>query len=276
VRSALTELRSFYAKVEHETAFKNVFHCCVQKTGSVWIMSILSDPIIHRYSGLSHFRLSRLDGPRPLRAGERTFDEPFPPKSIVSPLYNVTYDNFTAIPKPDAFRAFFVVRDPRDLIVSWYFSSRSNHIVGRDGSSPLAKVRHDLSTLKFEEGLKYGIDYWDSNERFEVLASWVRGAAVDPNVRLVRFEDLAGSQSFDAFRDLFRFVDVPIPDAELADLLEAYSFESLTGRRRGQVDDKSHLRAGKQGQWAEHFSSHVESYFSQVAGDLLAPLGYWD
>ena len=36
------------------------------------------------------------------------------------------YDGFAALTKPEPWRAFFVMRDPRDVVVSWYFSSVSS------------------------------------------------------------------------------------------------------------------------------------------------------
>jgi len=50
----------------------------------------------------------------------------FPSDHIVGPLY-IKAENFQQIPKPKRFAVFYVMRDPRDLAVSHYFSQRYSH-----------------------------------------------------------------------------------------------------------------------------------------------------
>ena len=62
----------------------------------------------------------------PRKMTEIRFEAPLPPGTIVSPLY-LDYPGFRSIPKPDSYRAFFVMRDPRDILVSWYLSIKHYH-----------------------------------------------------------------------------------------------------------------------------------------------------
>src|SRR5690606_24261251 len=88
---------------------------------------------------------------RPLQ--ERAFHQPFPERTVVTPLY-LTFDRFAELPKPEAYRAFFVARDPRDVITSWYHSHRSNHpMVGT-----VADNRAKLNTMTADDGLLFTID----------------------------------------------------------------------------------------------------------------------
>src|SRR5437773_8915442 len=90
----------------------NLYHCCVPKTGSQWIGKILSDPIFYRYSGLEgyHYQTSLPGGHDSRKISDRSFAAPFPKGTIVTPLY-ISFDNFTSLPKPERYKAFFVTRE---------------------------------------------------------------------------------------------------------------------------------------------------------------------
>ena len=57
---------------------------------------------------------------------KRRFPNDIPTGRSVLSLF-ISYGGFKAIPKPDLHRAFFVVRDPRDIVVSEYYSLRNSH-----------------------------------------------------------------------------------------------------------------------------------------------------
>lgn len=274
LRSQATELRRFYIPVKHRSAYATVFHCCIQKTGSQWLMSLFSDPVVYRYCGLSHYHSERATpGPDFRTTAETRFDKPFPQRTIVSPLY-VNYEAFRAIPKPDSSRAFYILRDPRDLIVSWYYSARDTHIVDNNPANPLFTARRALRQRSEKEGLRYAIDYWYEGGRFDALASWFRADAEDPNVRIFRYEDLVSEQSAEFFADLFEFADISVPPAQMKSLLEAYSFQRLSGRRSGDDDQRSHLRSGSAGSWRQLLDSELEAYLDERSGGLVGVLGY--
>ena len=270
-RSALTQLRPLYIPVRHRAEASNVLHCSVHKAGSQWITSLLSDPVTFQYSGLSHFHyLARVfGGYDPRRIHERSFERPFPAGTIVSPVYT-DYGHFSGIQAEGPLRAFFVMRDPRDLIVSWYFSVRFSHVAMGD----IARVREELEGLSKADGLAYSMERLHEGGTFPTLRSWAEHAPDDPRVMLVRYEDLAGEDSFAVFRRLFDHLDIRVPDEKLAALLDAYSFKRLSGRKRGQEDKRSHIRKGAAGDWRNHLDTDLMARFESIAGDLVGCLGY--
>lgn len=273
-RSAATSARRLYLPVAHRSAFDNVFHACVHKTGSQWIISILTDPIVYRYSGLTYFhpRRSRSNLEH-VRTSDREYPEPFPTRSIVSPLY-MSFDAYLRIPKAGTSRGFFVQRDPRDLLVSWYHSARDNHVLEPRPDNPLVEARNVLRSSNLEDGLLYGIDYWEEQGRYEALRSWARSVPHAADVRLVRYEDLVGPSGRDEFMGLFEFLDIRMPATVFDELIDVYSFERLTGRRRGDADSTSHLRSGSAGGWRGVLSDRVLNRLDDVSGSLPAALGY--
>ena len=108
--------------VRHRSRYENIFDCCVWKTASQWIRVVLSDPAVYQYSGLRtlHFTQSPL-----IRKGHGR-EVHFPLRRIISPVY-CSYEAFAALSSAANQRTFFVMRDPRDVMVSQYFSKRYSH-----------------------------------------------------------------------------------------------------------------------------------------------------
>jgi hypothetical protein len=247
--------------VEHQSAYQNIYHCTVQKSASQWIREILSNPRIYQYSGLtSHAPRYGGDYRRPNSLGI------FPANAIVTPLY-IQHDEFVRIPKPRSYRAFFVMRDPRDVVTSWYYSMKYSH----SATAEIEPVRHDLNRLNESDGFVYAIDFLRDYGLFEAQRSWA--GAADDNVMLVRFEDLVSEDQVDSVRKLLTHCDIAAPPEVLADLLTACSFESLSGRRRGDEDRAAHYRNGIPGDWRKHFDARIHARFLDAAGDVL---GLWN
>jgi hypothetical protein len=266
-------VRRHFVDVKYRSVNTNVYHLGTQKTGSMWIQSVLCDPVIYRYSGLLPQRVRGTR--RPSHMDPVVFREPFMPRRVVSKLY-ISRENFRSIAKPDEYRAFFVIRDPRELLVSWYFSTRDNHFVKKDPERLLFRARQELRTMGLEEGMRYCVDLFEETGKFDLLRSWLgQDEELDGRVRIVRFEDLSGPDSVRHFGDLFNFLDIRIPDAELERLVHAYSFKKLSGRKPGEENTKSHLRSGAK-TWPRYLTGDVLAYFEQRSGGLARALGYAD
>jgi hypothetical protein len=269
-RSYVARSRALLVPVKHRSQYVNVFHCCVHKTGSQWIKSLLGDLTVYRYSGLvNHSYQDHLRGgfdPRPIV--DRTFDRPFPARTVVTPLY-VTYENYQRIPKRGPSRGFFVMRDPRDLVVSWYFSAKISHIP----MGGILRMRRELNALSKEDGLIYAIEHLQEYGQLVAMDSWAAAARRDPEVLVLRYEDIRNSDPT-VFDRLFGALDIRMPPDVLADIVNAYSFERLAGRKGGGEDEKSHLRAGGASSWRKHFTDKVYARFVDITGDLTGRLGY--
>lgn len=163
------------------------------------------------------------------------------------------------------------MRDPRDLVVSLYFSVKVSHpTIGT-----ISEQRENLIRLGKEEGLCNVIDRMAARGEFRALRSWAKIAPDDKNLAAFRYEDLTDSNQFATWRRLFAHCDIQMPDAQLRQLLERNSFAELThGRERGSEDVSAHLRRGVAGDWKNHFTPVVEKKFQAVTGRLVDELGY--
>jgi len=258
--------------IESKCKYVNIYHCALQKTGTQWMFDVLSDPIVYRYSGMTveKFKVPRRKSQtHPLRS----LKEPFKKDTIVSGVSG-TYKNYVKdIPKNDGNDvAFYVVRDPREMVVSWYFSTRENHLVDR--GSMMHVHRNKLRSKSKKEGLIYTIELFDWKGKFEVMRSWMDKDNKE-NIKVVKFEDIT-NESFSTFKCLFEFLDIKIPNEELSNLVKSYSFKTLTGRKKGKEDRSSHMRGGVSKSWKKHFDDDLLKLFNSKAHDIVVGYNYSD
>lgn len=264
--------RSKLVRPSYRTPVRNIYHCTVHKSGSQWIRNVMQDWRVYKYSGLRayHYESHLADGIDSRLITERVLPSIMPENTAVSPIYS-DLASYRASAKPGEHRGMFVVRDPRDVVVSWYFSARYSH-------RPMGRVletRQVLGDLPQHEGLIYAIDWLADFGLFEAVGSWFEPGALTENERIFRYEDLNGPNGVDTFREMFAHCDIRLPDRVLAKLVADHSFENLSGgRSKGQENKQDHLRKGVAGDWKNHFTPEVEDHFVKVTGDLIASAGY--
>lgn len=266
--------KDIYKDVEvlSESSLGAIYHLCIQKTGSQWIKSILSDPEVFKYTGLKPYYLNA-DIQKSLKklSNNNTYNDnsvDLPSKKILTPLY-IYRSNFEAMAKPHRYKGFFVVRDPRDLLISQYFSKKSIH----KRSKSLDPVRRELEKMSIEDGILLTLNILSQNDYWRRLSSWVYNK--DENIKVVKYEDLIGESQIESFKALFEHLEIPMPEWESEDLIQKYSFQKLTGgRQQGEEVDYSHLRKGVSGDWKNYFTEAIENQFYEVTGDLVKEFGY--
>jgi hypothetical protein len=258
-------------EVKEKSRSKNIFHCCAHKTGSQWVRGILTDPVIFKYSGLKGYNPEQTPdgGVDERKLKYKIFNQPFPADTIVTPFY-MNFGNFSSVPKPENYKSFFVIRDPRDLAVSYYYSIKYSHPV----MANVGEMRCTLDKLLVSEGLVVVMEDLEDYGTFEAMRSWALGARHDPRVLVVKYEDLTGATSFEVFRKLFSHCDIRIPERLLHDLLERHNFYRLKKSHPGGEKQISHYRKGKPGEWANYFNDGIETKFRGLTGDLTEMLGY--
>lgn len=190
-----------------------------------------------------------------------------PERRIVPDLY-CSFDLFTKVRRPEPSFVFFVQRDPRDILISWFFSNRYSH-------RPMVTVndrREALVQLSEREGILATIDQFD--EIAAMLRSW-QAAAGDSNVRIVRYEDLTGANALRVWSDILSACDIQVPKDVLRRVLDTYAFVKISGGRQPGEEDKTHkYRRGLPGDWKNHFDAETAERFRARHGDLAQELGY--
>lgn len=201
------------------------------------------------------------------------------------------------------FRGFHVVRDPRDLIVSAYFSHKHSHPTG-DWPELIAH-RDTLNKVSQDEGLLLEMEF--NREYLEEMAAWdygqenvleLRQEQISPDpynafLRIFAFLGVLDEEHFGKSRQLpflfkastnvlYRHGKLPFrrpmssyPGERLLGIVYDNRFEKYAGgRKAGEEDVSSHYRKGQAGDWMNHFKpAHVQRFKEQY-NDLLLKLGY--
>lgn len=202
-------------------------------------------------------------------------------------------------------RGFHVVRDPRDICVSAYFSHRYSHEV--EGWPAMQKHREHLNQVSEEEGILLEIDWL--KEHFDEMRSWPREAAgilelkmenliVTPYgemLKVFEFLGLVDEEDYTARKRAAYFlaksarkvkhisksrISLPVsldklPAERLLGIVWEHGFSRKTrGREQGQEDTHSHYRKGVAGDWKNHFTAVHMNYFKEHCNDLLLRYGY--
>jgi hypothetical protein len=231
-------------------------HACTWKTASQWVRIVLSDPRFYMRTGLTPHSY------KAARPPERIFQN-----SLLTNAF-IDYSVFEQWEKPADTRAFFVVRDPRDLCVSRFFSARYSH----PKNNGIVQLREKMEKMSDEEGLIYTM-----TDRFEPIAtriqSWVK-AAETQDIPIIRFEQLTGPDRVDTWSDLTRRLNLDVDKKTISTLLDFYRAEKFRPKTATLASKEVKYRSGKPGEWADHFSPRVTKVFEELYGDLPGKLGY--
>ncbi len=179
---------------------------------------------------------------------------------------NSDVDVFRSV--PNEARGFHVIRDPRDVLVSDYFSRKNSHAVLNEWHR---EMREYLRSHSKEEGLTY---LMEEPSFYQQVEGWEIGSRV--NILDVKYEDLLEDE-YGEFKSILDHLGIAIPPARLRKIVRKCSFESLSGGRQpGQEDKAHHYRKGVAGDWRNHMPVDGEVYkeFVKRWGDLTERLGY--
>lgn len=197
------------------------------------------------------------------------------------------------------FRAFHVIRDPRDVLISSYFSDKYSHPVY---SQEFAEFRQLLNTVPFGEGLRSELKR--RKAEFEAMAT---GDYSHPRIYETRFESLT-AWPYREFLAAFGFMGMPLsrgaiglllaspgfvikktvgrlgresapatlPAPWLKVILRRNSFRKRAGRGKGREDPEHHYRKGVAGDWRNYLTGENKELFKDQWGQLLIDLGYED
>jgi hypothetical protein len=208
--------------------------------------------------------------------------------------------DFRHVKQLSNFVGFHVVRDPRDLLVSAYFSHLYSHPT--KNWPALVSHRSKLMSMEKDEGLLLDMQF--NQIYMDEMYTWDYQVK---NVLQLRMEDIV-KQPLSHFRTVFRFMGLMISnptdnlelllrkvvrrtarfvksniciynqkltEKQLIEILNSQDFIKKTGgRAAGQEDVKSHYRKGVSGDWVNHMKEMHIQYFIEHYNPVLLKLGY--
>jgi hypothetical protein len=166
-----------------------------------------------------------------------------------------------------------MIRDPRDVVVSGYFyhlwtDEKWAHIPRDEWAGKT--YQELLKSVDQSDGLIIEMRRFVEKDLQEMLA-WDYAL---PEFIELRYEDVIADEA-GLFSRMFQHYGFR-PDAveRATQLAMGLSFERVSKRRLGEVQESSHLRSGRPGQWREVFSREHAALFKELAGPALIKLGY--
>lgn len=204
--------------------------------------------------------------------------QPIPTPSFISVLDNLRYtEDFLVTHAPYSLEmetilnernsiVFFLIRDPRDWIISVI---KHPPISGVDIYGGPKGDKY-FESLDMNHKIHYVIQgtpwYYSTSEVFNKFLPWMKS----PNCCALRFEALLGPQGGsysekDQIAELRKIANALQLDISDEMLLEA--FQASFGK--GTIFSK-----GKAGTWKDYFSQEHKDHFKELLGDVLIELGY--
>jgi hypothetical protein len=223
-----------------------VFHITQWKAGSQWIQQILA----------------RCCAPKKVWP---SFDgtEPILRNNVYAAAY-LTREEYDTFATADS-KYFLVFRDPRDILVSGYYSMKFSH----SALPGIAEERQELESVGLEDGMLRTIDTW-VQPSVEIALSWAK-----TGVDWIRYEDLLQQDVELLTKALLVNCGLPIKKSVVKDAVLASRFEKIAGGRKpGQEDVTSHYRKGIAGDWKNQFTPRIKAIFKERFGEALKICGY--
>jgi len=169
-------------------------------------------------------------------------------------------------------KVIYIVRDPRDVALSYYDFSR--------------KYRHFDDSCSIEQYVSIFVRAvpWSSWGTWgEHVASWIFTRGKNPNFRLVRYEDLKRAPER-TLQSIAIFMGIAASSDRLAQALEASSAERMRELEKSQAqdwvatkgkrDDIPFVRGAKAGGWKTALPRASVVEIESAWGDLMLALGY--
>lgn len=238
---------------------------------------------------------------------EFSFDEDLPAYASNRQIDFLSYGNadFQYMKSLSEHKGFHIIRDPRDIVVSAYFSHRNSHSTS---AWPALKAHREiLKDLDLDDGISAEIEFrarsfrhmqtWDYEQqhileiRFEDLVSkhYETVLRIYDHLGLLtqsdyRFTNRVGGM----YREIMAFaksklnLSLPrltrqsaIPAAEFLTIVWRNRFEAQSrGRNPGEEDVQNHYRKGKSGDWRNYFTDEHKALFKELYPSLVPSLGY--
>lgn len=230
--------------------------CGYPKSGTVWLCQLMS---------------SYLDIPYP-----QNYMSPIAMRAVVHAHWK--YDE--RLP-----RTVYVVRDGRDVMVSFYYY-RMKALDGHRSPAAASKLNKTYKSLfgasfdpaDIRSNLPRFIEHemehpsWAPMNWPDHVSQWL--AAPPDQVAVVRYEDLLDDVVAALSPAFEQLTGSPSDDDYLAVAKHRFDFQRKAGRERGQEDTSSFMRKGIAGDWRAHFSPEATDVFNHYAGTTLKLAGY--
>lgn len=237
----------------------DVFIVSYPKSGNTWTRFLIGN-VIYQNSQLDFLNVEKLVADIYLHT------DPYLMK-IEKPRFLKSHEYF----HPKYKKVIYIVRDPRDVMVSYYFHLVKCHRI--NSNYPIDKFATEFISGEFDS---YGSWY-------ENVVSWIRVKKNDGNFLLVRYEDMLANTIHEVQR-IISFLGIERDLDHLNTAIKNSSKESMQlleikqadrwGTTKGSNLNLPFVREGKAGAWKEYLSVSATEMVEDAWGEVMQELGY--
>ena len=170
------------------------------------------------------------------------------------------------IPEIEKYKVILSLRDPRDILVSMYFSIANSHV------SPGDKKKYDR-LMKSRKFAQYNsIDSFVKERVIDarnIFTAYMDECSGKPNVHLVKFEEMI-SDFPTWLRGILDFCELDVSEQRFAELCQ----EQENSRPSGKEAKNKHLRKGVAGDFKDKLQAETIEYLNSELEDVLQHFGY--
>jgi hypothetical protein len=172
---------------------------------------------------------------------------------------------YQRMPHFDQFRGLLMVRDPRDVLTSLYFSVAFSHVTPSGAES----VRRAF--LKHRDKVRQmGVDAYvlaSAEQRLQIYADYCREVLGRPNVLLLKYEDMV--RDFRPWLEqIVAYWGLPTNTPTIAQLIKEADFTV------SREDPNSHKRQVQPGDHKRKLKSETIDRLNEMFAEILDTLGY--
>ena len=160
------------------------------------------------------------------------------------------------------YRKVLLVRDPRDMLVSLYFSLKKSHQIPQQGvlASKMKATREKLRDMD--------INTFVLNRASGVVRQFGRyRPLMGRNLKLYRYEDIIFDKS-SWLRDMLDFLDVQLGVDEIHEIADRHDI------RPDRENTGAHVRQVTPGNFRRHLSPECIEQLNELLSDILEEHGY--
>lgn len=235
--------------------------CTFHKCGSNWFRDIFvrvaeinGDTFVHYPEGDSRFgkRIDRDGGTQHVFSigNKREYDALFGDRAADIPTV-------------------LCLRDPKDAIVSQYFSWRNTH---KNNTEMMLEWRDKLSSMSPRDGIQALIDA-KRISYLNHLSRWESAINERENIYVLRYEDLLNDFG-SALRPILKALKIEVSHEQMEELYLSTRFEAKVRRQPGEEDQTSHYRKGVAGDSKNYFDTELDGVFDNAYKSLAQAVGY--
>ena len=263
-----TEFALLEGKDISSSTHSSIIHMGLNRSASQWIKSVLR-------------RVSETEGLVHVRWNEMAFDSSYPfldhlesveeYQHIFKPrgyLYSAFGGYPVGIPELPRYKVILAVRDPRDILVSRYYSRAFSHRLPFEGSDKRDSVLQERKQARRQSVDEFVLE--TSDELQETYTIYLDELLDDhPDVHVARYEDMTADVNT-WMKSILDYVKISPPQSIKEEILG----EARSVRNKKEEDVDSHIRKGEPGDYRHKLSSSTISKLNKKFSRILSHFEY--